>query len=633
MAERTSKSSEDGGKQQPSASDNGRSQAPGIIGRTTRTYLIAPRRGTHAARLGLRPLSAATMRSAIQGLDVIKTIRPRRGLGPLAVSADEASETYVARIEPDRAEALMKSAPPHVIVEEDRRVGYGDELKTYGSAPTNARLAQGGQFDQTQISIRVVGEGDKPVVGASVQLTGDGFPSEGLTDKQGEVALQLVTIPGGRAKSLFVNAPQGFWDLYLTDPDLSSPGVNIVRAPTLASMFPGFPDQYRLGWGQRLMGLEGLPVKLSGRGARIAIVDSGCANKHPLLQHVTRGEDLTEGASSDSWSNDVIGHGTHCAGTIAARDPNEKMLRGFAPEAEIYVFKVFPGGRFSSLIEALDRCIELDIDVVNLSLGSPEPSQAVEQKLEEATCIVAAGNSGEAVQYPASSPNVLAVAAVGQLNTYPDSTWDASTVVQQFVTPDGLFSPSFTCHGAQVGVCAPGVAIISTVPDGFEPQSGTSMAAPHITGLAAVLVAHHPAFKGPLKARNPQRVAGLFNLIRSICTPVVFGADRSGAGLPRLDGIAQQLVEAELGQATGAGAAAQPGAPGASPGTAQAAAPAMPAWPMAAPPIGGVVAGWGPPLGGVDPRVLAALASVSWPYAMQVDPRLQALLAGTGRWF
>lgn len=657
MAERTGKSTEDGGKQQPSAAEDGPTQAertsrsgearggrqsaaaeeappqaPGIIGQATRLYLIAPRRGFVAASMGVRPLSAATMRNAVQDFDVVKTIRPRRGLGPLAVSAEEATETYVVRIQPDRAEALIQSAPPTVIIERDHRVGYGDQIRTFGSAQTNARLAKADQFDRQQIRLRVLGEGDQPIAGASAQLTGDGFPSDGVTDRQGEVALELVTIPGGRARSLFVNAPAGYWDLFTRDPMLSADDVNIIRVPHLGATFPGFPDQFRLGWGQRMMGLEGLPGTLTGRGVRIAIVDSGCANRHPLLSHITRGEDLTEGGGPGGWTDDVIGHGTHCAGTIAARDPEEKRLRGFAPEADIHVFRVFPGGRFSSLIEALDRCIELDIDVVNLSLGSPEVSVTVEQKIEEAVasgvaCIVAAGNSGDAVQYPASSPNVLAVAAIGQLNTYAEGTWDASTVLEGFVSPDGLFSPSFTCHGPQIGVCAPGVGIVSTVPDGFEPQSGTSMAAPHITGLAALLLAHHPAFKGPLRARNAQRVLGLFNLIRSICTPLSFGADRSGAGLPRLEGIAQMLVATEPAQA--AASAVQEGAAAAAPGRAQAASP------MPVPPIGGVMAGWGIPFGGVDPRVLAALASMGWPYtsgSVPIDPRVQALLSGTGRW-
>ena len=109
------------------------------------------------------------------------------------------------------------------------------------------------------------------------------------------------------------------------------------------------------------------------------------------------------------------------------------------------------------------------------------------------------------------------------------------------IAADGIFSPSFSCIGPEVAVCAPGVAIVSTVPGGFEPQSGTSTAAPHVTGLAALLLAHHPAFLGPLSSRTQERVAALFSMIRWLCVPYGFGAERTGAGLPRLHGVEQVL--------------------------------------------------------------------------------------------
>ena len=281
-------------------------------------------------------------------------------------------------------------------------------------------------------------------------------------------------------------------------------------------------------------------------GLKIAIVDSGADTSHPLLRHVRHGLDLTNRADPQAWTLDVIGHGTHAAGVVAARDESGRMLRGFAPEAEIHVIKVFPGGRFSSLLEALDYCVDLEIDLVNLSLGSPQPSEAIEQKLEEAAlhgvaCIVAAGNSGGRVQFPASSRYTLAISAVGRLNDFPEASWDAATVLPNLVASDGIFSPTFSAFGPEVAVCAPGVAIVSTVPGGFEPQSGTSTAAPHVTGLAALLLAHHPLFQGPLRTRSQQRVAGLFSMIRSLCVPYGFGPERVGAGLPRLYGIEQFL--------------------------------------------------------------------------------------------
>src|SRR5262249_62388357 len=137
-------------------------------------------------------------------------------------------------------------------------------------------------------------------------------------------------------------------------------------------------------------------------------------------------------------------------------------------------------------------CVDLDIDLVNLSLGSPQPSEAIEQKLEEAAlhgvaCIVAAGNSGGRVQFPASSRYTLAISAVGRLNEFPEASWDAATVLPNLVASDGIFSPTFSAFGPEVAVGGPGVAIVATGPGGFEAQPGSFPAAPPPTGHAPLL--------------------------------------------------------------------------------------------------------------------------------------------------
>jgi subtilisin len=191
------------------------------------------------------------------------------------------------------------------------------------------------------------------------------------------------------------------------------------------------------------------------------------------------------------------------------------------------------------------------------------------------------------------------------------------------VAADGVFSPTFTCHGPEVAVCAPGVAIISTIPAGaFEAQSGTSMAAPHITGLAALVLAHHPVFRAELRERTQARVAGLFSIIRSLCSPYPFGADRAGAGLPKLDGLESIL------QPAGQAAEAQPaGGP----------APAPPVLTPQSAPLGGGGGALGGAIGGAfgnlmpfqagpQPPLGAAPQSTPTP----LDPRLLAWLRAQG---
>ena len=521
-----------------------------ILQQGKRQFILAPRRGSQALNAGLRPMPAGAVRAMIgqlPGLDIVRVLRPRRAVSAYSLVADEATEMYVVRIDHDRAELVRQMLPPQLLLEEDAALEYGTPAGLSRPAPTRlASWNHSGGVELRQIRFRVIGDGEKPLAYVGVSLAGEGFPQEGRTDKRGEVTLPLLTLPGKRARSLFASAPSNYWDVYLTEPELLDGDLNVVRLRAIEETLVGFPENFRYGWGQRQMGLDRVPEALTGKGVRIAIVDSGVDTTHFLLRHIRHGVDLTNGADAQTWAHDVVGHGSHCAGIIAAHDESGKTLRGFVPEAEIHVVKVFPGGQFSSLIEALNYCLDLEIDVVNLSLGSVQRSLAVEQKLEEAAlqgvaCIVAGGNSGGPVLYPASSPYTLAVGAVGRLNEYPDETWDATTVLPSLVAPDGIFSPSFSCIGPEVAVCAPGVAIVSTVPGGFEPQSGTSMAAPHVTGLAALLLAHHPAFLGPLRARTQHRVAALFNTIRSMCVPYGFGPGRAGAGLPRLHGLERVL--------------------------------------------------------------------------------------------
>jgi subtilisin family serine protease len=374
-----------------------------------------------------------------------------------------------------------------------------------------------------------------------VSLFGGLMPASGKTDANGQVTLSLFGETPESITGLYVKPKADYWSFYQRDPDISTDEANVVALRALSDWpaLAGFPRQRALGWGQKAMRLDQLPGAYRGQGIKIAVVDSGAATTHDNLHGIKAGFDvMNKKTNPEGWDQDTMGHGTHCAGVIAAADI-ASGIRGFAPEAEVHACKLFPGGQVSQLIDALEYCIEKQIDVVNLSLGGAEVSEALEQQILRAkragiACIVAAGNSGGPVQYPASSPNVLAVAAIGKLDEFPIDSYHAQTLDSN-VDAYGYFTAKFSCFGPQVGVCGPGVAITSCVPpNNFAAWDGTSMATPHITGLAALTLAHHPDFQTPqYKVRGAERVERLFQIIRASARRVSLGdQSRTGFGMP-----------------------------------------------------------------------------------------------------
>lgn len=505
-------------------------------------YLIASVRGPQAQASGIQPMSAMQLQSTIGSISAIKVKRtvPRHGAtAPMSMVAGEAADVFVADIEPAAAPMLRQQAiSAGLIVEPNEALDY------VGMSPFRAPsyappAAMAGDIAPVRVQIRVVGPGEAPVAEANVMLQGDGFMQTGKTSAKGDVALDLWCAPGSRAKYLWVKPKASYWDRYIATPNLQGDTINVVRLQAFGETIPGFPASFGYGWGQKMMGLLSRPDFARGQGVKIAIIDSGADSSHPLLNHITLGLDASTEALADGWKNDTIGHGSHVAGVITANGAGGTMFTGFAPEAEIHVIKVFPGG-YDSLIQALNYCIAKKIDVVNMSLGGTEVSVAVDQVLQEAAvagvaCIVAAGNSGDAVKYPASSPNSLAVGAVGAMTETRAQSWAQTQIIADNIAADGIYPARFSCHGPEIGVVAPGVSIVSTLPNNsFGVDDGTSMAAPHVTGLAALLLAHHPIFTSTFTQRNRERVSALFGILRQLCTPYGFSEARAGSGLPIL---------------------------------------------------------------------------------------------------
>jgi subtilisin family serine protease len=386
----------------------------------------------------------------------------------------------------------------------------------------------------------VVTDPDGQVVeGAVVAAFGSRGPALGVTDPKGLAELLLLEESLESVRGLSVTPPRDHWSRWIPEPLLDAAKPNPVGVERLDAFFPDFPSQEHVGWGLRAMRIDQLPPAMQGKGVKIAFVDSGAATAaHPDLRSPAAGFDLVAG-NVTGWKEDVLAHGTHCLGVVAA-SRRDGGIRGIAPEADIVVHKVLPGGRCSTLIEALDRCIDEQVDVINLGLCTTHPSILVEQRLQQArqlgiACVAAAGNTSGPVAYPASSSAVLAVAAVGRLGEFPlDSQHATQPAPGVPIGRDGFFAARLSAFGPEIDVCGPGVAVVSAVPpDGYGAWDGTSAAAAHVSGLAVLLLAHHPDFAGAFRARTAARVDRLFQLLRRSARPLGLGDPRrTGAGLP-----------------------------------------------------------------------------------------------------
>lgn len=556
---------EDVGKRMPGAQspkEPGTGKAVAATGPTTRRgqYLIGTRAiaGTQAPNVQRQSMDAVVdYLSRQENIDIVKRVK-LGGTPPfIGGNGGSANEVVVARIEESKAESLRVAAQQQLlIVEQDAFLSYVDVLAIpVQLAATGAILPL--RSVGTEILVRVVGEQEQPLAKASVLIYGPEIPAQAVTDDTGTARLTLFGGTLDSVRAICVRPASNYWDRFIPSPRLSESGATTIRLRPLAETFANFPNERLVGWGQRLMRLDQLGDNFTGRGVKLGIIDSGCDNSHPQLRHVTHGKDFTGRSGESSWTDDVISYGTHCVGIINAADNGHGVV-GFAPEVEIHVFKVLPGGRMSDLLAALDECIARELDVVNISVGSDEISELVSQKLYEArqkgvACIVAAGNSGGSVRFPAQLPTVLAVGAVGKIREFPADCSHAHSAIPQLIGADGVFAARFSCYGPQIAVSAPGVAVVSTVPGGgYAAADGTSIAASHVSGLAALILAHHPVFLGPLRARSEQRVDALFGLIKASAVMHFPDLLYGGLGVPDLARVpGEQAMSAALSLPTG----------------------------------------------------------------------------------
>lgn len=226
-----------------------------------------------------------------------------------------------------------------------------------------------------------------------------------------------------------------------------------------------------------------------GYGVKVAVLDTGIDKNHPDLW-VYGGVNFT---SESGGYMDYNGHGTHCAGIIAAREYNGQIV-GVAPRAQLYAVKVLGNngsGSSSRIIAGMEWCVNNGIKVASMSLGGTyAPYQAYINAIlrcqqNGVVVVCAAGNSGNDTSFPWVG---------GPANSAREGWWSTSPIAVGAVDSNNNIA-LFSSRGQKflpwnpVGCVAPGVNIRSTyLNNSFATMSGTSMACPHVAGLAALLI-------------------------------------------------------------------------------------------------------------------------------------------------
>lgn len=281
------------------------------------------------------------------------------------------------------------------------------------------------------------------------------------------------------------------------------------------SLFDMFNAQAYVPWNLKtIMADRAQQEGMDGAGVVVGIIDSGVDATHPAIKHAWRGNtpgmeatswfDATNPSDRSSLPTDATGHGTHVAGTILGTDPQNKSLLGVAPKAQWIAAKVFDADGETTL----DRLIaagewmmaptdekgtthpELRPQIINSSWGGKSENEFYRDILKKWRAVgilpvFSAGNT--------SSSNAGGEGSIGTPASYPEAFAVGALRKDNKIAQFSLRGPSAYEGDIKPDVSAPGVNILSSIPNNlYALRSGTSMASPHVAGVAALVYQANP---------------------------------------------------------------------------------------------------------------------------------------------
>lgn len=372
-----------------------------------------------------------------------------------------------------------------------------------------------------------------------------------LVEKQNGLEIEIKNIaPSAKIEKKYQNVFNGFFIKDISNTELKSlenlPGVKKIYPNN--KVYATLMDSVPLIGADQVWNMQSNGTNLTGEGVTIGIIDTGVDYTHPDLGRcfgigckVVDGWDFV---NNDADPMDDHGHGTHVAATAAGRG----VLNGVAPDAIIYAYKVLDaggGGSWESVIGGIERATDPNqdndfsdhLDIISLSLGgNGNPDDLVSQAIDNAVDLgivatIAAGNSGpdkETIGSPGTARKAITVAAshksdyIVYFSSRGPVVWDDGIIIKPDVTAPG------------VDICAAqwdnAWEYAKCLDDEHTAISGTSMATPHVAGVAALIKQAHPNW-------TPNQIKMALRKTAVDITPLDLGDDILQQGYGRINAL------------------------------------------------------------------------------------------------